>query len=174
MCGVVEAAAIAGAVTSAYAMRDEAAFNKASNAHQARVQARNNQIAADSFNSQSKAVNERLQGEREAAAAKLAEVNRRGLQASGALRASAGGMGGNSLQAAYQQVQRQELDYRFNTERSLKSLEVQSGRQLEAIRAGRAGQELRGVYTPAPMPNFLLGLGRIGAVAGGAIYQTSK
>ena len=168
MCGV-EALVVASIVSSAYGTIQQASYARAVNDQQAAVQKRNAEIAADSFNSQSMAVNERLMQERDAAAAKLAEVSKRGMRAAGTLRANAGGMSGGSLQAAYQEVERQELAYRFGTEREMQWRETQSQRQMEGLRAGRAAQELRGVYTPMQVPNFLVSLGLIAAE--GALLQ---
>jgi hypothetical protein len=153
------------AVASAAQMMEQRSQASASNKHQARVQVRNAEIARNSFNSSSKAINERTVQEREQAAAQLQEVNKRGMKAAGTLRTQAGGMSGGALEAAYQDVQRQELDFRFGTEKQLVASGIQAGRQQEGLRAGRAGQELRGVYTPEPTPNFLISLGRIGVEA---------
>jgi phage-related minor tail protein len=162
MCGPV---AIVYAIAAAAQVVEQRQHAKAVNEHQEKIMVRNMEIAKDSFNASSQAVNERTVQEREKAAAQLQEVNRRGMKAAGTLRAQAGGMGGGSLEAAYQDVQRQELEFRFGTERQLASSGRQAERQLEGIRAGRAGQELRGVYTPEPVPNFLIALGRIGTEA---------
>ena len=171
MCGPIQAIY---AVAQIAQMQQQAAYAQAVNDQQAAVQARNAEIAKDSFNNQSKAVNARTLEEREQAAAKLAEVNKRGLKSAGTLRATAGGMGGGSLAHAYQDVKRQELAYRFGTERSLKFGEDQAERAKAGLRAGRAAQELRGVYTPMMEPNFLVGLGRIAAGTAGLDHQLTS
>jgi hypothetical protein len=168
MCGV-EALVVASMVSSTLGVIQQAQYARAVNDQQQKIQDRNTEIAKDSFNSQSMAVNERLMQERDAAAAKMHEVSKRAMKAAGTLRTTAGGMGGGSLRAAYQDVERQELAYRFGTERGLEWSERQSQRAMEGLRAGRAGQELRGVYTPMEVPNFIVSLGRIATE--GALLQ---
>lgn len=162
MCGVPAILAIS-AGSSVLGIISQHNYARKVNEQQSEVQKRNAQIAQMSFNNQAKALNAREMEEREAAASKLAEVSRRGMKAAGTLRAAAGGMSGGALEAAYQDVQRQELDYRFGTERTLQFGAAQRRRQMEGLRAGRAAQELRGVYTPLQTPNFLAALGRIAA-----------
>ena len=160
MCSPIAAVS---AVSSIFQMQQQAAYANAVNAQSAKTQEQNMQNAADSFNYQAQAVNARVIEEREAAAAQLAEVNRQALQAAGTVRVEAGGQGGGSLEDAYNEMTRQHLAFRFGTGRSLDMSEAQARRQLMGLRAGRAAQELSGVYTPMQTPNFLASLGTIAA-----------